>query len=543
MANNAEILKILENQEKRIKKLEKQISQGVIIEEEVPEKVVKKKQDKREPSKLSQLTFTQVITFLGVIGIIIGVISFFFYAVANDWIGETAQIMIGVLIGFILFVFASIFRSKSESWSNIIFGGSFFIEYLAVGVGVLGYKIMPDFVGVGLAIIFLIASTALSIKFRSRFIAYFTLVGGYIVPFITGYMENDMFIMLFFTVISIGLVILSFAEDWSDLRFSSFVVLSIFLLIFQDRLINSVDKALSVVFLIIFFVLYHASSIISSIKNKKETISVLDSIIIIGFTVVFLFLIYRMFEWSVMTYGVFVMLFSFIYLIEIMLFKAIDVKISDSVLYTLISAGVITLDLGIFLILDIASFDYILVVFIIEYILFSVISKKVPNENFYKAAAFVSLVLILISFMSIRFNDGVLHATSFMLFYLVLVIAFALLFKENINFKLNAAAFIIGGFLFIYKIFSYLEVFDIPSKANHIILSILWLIYTLTLFTMVRTKEGKLLVGALLGITLLKIAFKDLFFLDGVFRIIGFIIFGILLIIGGYLISRYENKD
>jgi uncharacterized membrane protein len=48
-------------------------------------------------------------------------------------------------------------------------------------------------------------------------------------------------------------------------------------------------------------------------------------------------------------------------------------------------------------------------------------------------------------------------------------------------------------------------------------------------------------VGSLLGITLIKIAFNDLFYLEGIFRIIGFIIFGILLIIGGYFIKNEAN--
>ena len=79
------------------------------------------------------------------------------------------------------------------------------------------------------------------------------------------------------------------------------------------------------------------------------------------------------------------------------------------------------------------------------------------------------------------------------------------------------------------------------DETSQIILSILWLIYTLVMFSNVETKEGKWLVGSLLGITLIKIAFNDLFYLEGIFRIIGFIIFGILLIIGGYFIKNEAN--
>ena len=125
-----------------------------------------------------------------------------------------------------------------------------------------------------------------------------------------------------------------------------------------------------------------------------------------------------------------------------------------------------------------------------------------------------------------------------MFILLAIVISFLVLFRKNINFKVNAASFIIGGFALIYSLHKYLWFFNIVDETSQIILSILWLIYTLVMFSNVETKEGKWLVGSLLGITLIKIAFNDLFYLEGIFRIIGFIIFGILLIIGGYFIKN-----
>ena len=141
----------------------------------------------------------------------------------------------------------------------------------------------------------------------------------------------------------------------------------------------------------------------------------------------------------------------------------------------------------------------------------------------------------------LRFENELTHATFFMFILLAIVISFLVLFRKNINFKVNAASFIIGGFALIYSLHKYLWFFNIVDETSQIILSILWLIYTLVMFSNVETKEGKWLVGSLLGITLIKIAFNDLFYLEGIFRIIGFIIFGILLIIGGYFIKNEAN--
>ncbi len=544
MAFNQEILKKLKSQERRILKLENLVKDyqepGKMEDQTLEEEPIEVKKKIR---KMPKLSFTQVITFLGVIGIIIGVISFFFYAVANNWIGETGQVMIGVLLGFVLFAFAFALHKNSSSWSNIVFGGSFFIEYITIGVGVLGYKVMPDYVGVMLAIMFLLSSTFLSIHFKSRSIAYFTLVGGFLVPFITGLYEYDLFIMIFYTILSFGLVILSFNQNWSDLRFVSFIILGPILLFYTDKFLNVQIKAIPLTFLVILFVIYHIAALINSFKEPKKNMPILDSIVVVGFTIIFLTIIYSMFDWPKAIYGLFIMFFSIIYLVEIWYFKSNENKISPSIVYSLLGTGIVTLNLGFFYLTEIIDFSYLIVLFAIEYVIFSIISKKSSEKFLYRIFSVVCLAIVAIMYLIISFGkDIIFKSTVMMIVYLCIVSLFVYLFRKNINFKLNAAAFIIGGFLFIYSISKYLLLFSISVELNQIILSILWLVYTLILFKQVETNEGKWLVGILLGVTLLKIAFKDLFYLEGIYRIIGFIVFGILLLVGGYLMNKNEKE-
>lgn len=544
MVSNQDILNKLNSQDRRIKKIE-----TFLKDYQEPEEIESPVSGKgsvevgKSTRKMPSLSFTQVITFLGVLGIVIGVIYFFFYAVARNWIGETMQVMTGILLGFVLFTFAFMLHKKREGWSNIVFGGAFFIEYISIGVGVLAYKIMPDYVGIMLTVVFLLASTFLSVHFKSRAIAYFTLVGGFLVPFVTGSYQYDIFIMVFYTVLSLGLVVLSFNQNWSDLRFTSFLILGVVLLSYMGKFSNADVKAIPLTFLIVLFVLYHIAALINSFKDSEKNLSILDSIVVVGFTLIFLVILYNMFDWTNEIYGLFIMFFSIIYLIEIGYFKFSRTKISPSIIYSLLGTGIITLNLGLYFLMDIIDYQYFIVIFAIEYVIFSIISEKSEEKTLYNIFSIICLVLVVLFYLIILFDtDAILMYSVIMIVYAFILISFAYLFKKEINFKLNAAAFIIGGFLFIYSISDYLLLFKISPELNQIILSILWLIYTLTLFKQVETKEGKLLVGALLGVTLVKIAFRDLLFLEGIFRIVGFIIFGILLLIGGYLLSKNENK-
>ena len=116
--------------------------------------------------------------------------------------------------------------------------------------------------------------------------------------------------MIFFTILSIGLVLLSFKENWPDLRFTSFAILAPVLLYYSGRFAESEMKIIPLGFLISIFVLYHIAALINSLKDPKESLPVLDSIIIIGFNILFLFILYSMFEWPKIAFGLFVMVFG-----------------------------------------------------------------------------------------------------------------------------------------------------------------------------------------------------------------------------------------
>lgn len=176
---------------------------------------------------------------MGVVGVIIGLISFFFYAVANDWLGPTAQVAIGILVGIVMFIIAFVLREKRMQWSLVLFGGSYFVEYISISVGVNYYEVIPIELGLVLSLVFLISSLLLAVTFCSVTIAYFSIVGGYLVPFISGLYSSDVFIMVLYVLLSCALVIVSFYKHWSSVRFTSFLIMALALLLYSGKLFRT----------------------------------------------------------------------------------------------------------------------------------------------------------------------------------------------------------------------------------------------------------------------------------------------------------------
>lgn len=545
MVNGKELLKRIEDQEKRISFIEDTLNlERSAVKPAQEEEVFEPVQESfsEEKVNLPSISFNQVITFLGVLGIIIGAISFFFYAVANHWIGETAQVGIGVLLGFVLFALAYNLRAKKEQWSNIVFGGAYFIEYLAIGIGVLEYKVLPEILGLFLCTAFLISSFGLNFKFKSRMIGYFSLVGGYLIPFITGTYSNDLFILSFYLILSIALVLVSFKFNWADLRLVSFAFLNLFIVSSLFKFIDANSKIIPILFLIIIFVLYNLASLIGSLRNNNK-LPILDSVVIGFLPLTFLSFLYAIIDIEIEYFGLIVMLLSFVYLIEIAYFKMKKEKMTESLTYTLLSTGFITLNLGLVFLLNSINEDFLMVLFVVQWLLFAKLSEKMNEKSLYKFFSNAFLILTMYWYIALlRFDHGLLHATFFLGVLALIVYGFYHLFSKNIDYKINAAGFLCSGYLFIYSFFKYLAFFINSDPFREIVLSILWLCYCLFMFSKVPSKEGKTLVGVLLSITLIKIAFVDLLFLEGAFRIIGFIVFGILLLIGGYFIKNEDKK-
>ncbi|MDA3855701.1 MAG: DUF2339 domain-containing protein [Candidatus Woesearchaeota archaeon] len=547
------VLEILENQEKRIQNIEKNLNIEPLENTQVEaqpsahENEVILEKPKQYKSNLPNFSFNQVISFIGILGIIIGCISFFFYAVAKDWIGPTAQVMIGVILGLILFVLAFSLEERNREWSLIVFGGSFFIEFLSIFVGVIVYKVIPEIIGFIVLLLFTAVAIALSIKFNSKIIAYYSLIGGYLIPIITNTHSEIIFMIMYVLLLNVSLLVLSSRYNWVDLRFTSFIILWVYIVSsFSIYRLESIGFALF--FLISVFLINNIMPLVYSVL-KKEEINALDSIIfnvnLLFFAPMLYTLLKKFYNIGMIEFGFVILLVAFLYLVEILVLK---IKLSSKVymptLYSILSGAVITLNLGIFLVLNTINEDFFMVLFLIQWIFFAYMSKFVEESEFYNIVSNIFLALIAIWYLFVlRFDEGLLHATLFLFVLLAIIPGFLFLIKQDINKRINSGLLAISIFLILLSVSKYMMFFIDSEAFYNIVLSVMWLVYTLIgIIKFDKIKEAKILFMVLLGITVLKIAFVDLLFLEGAFRIIGFIVFGILLLIGSYFMKNEKSN-
>jgi hypothetical protein len=531
-------IELLKNHEKRLQIIEKQLKIDSVSESKDDTihsiNTYSDKELSNNSTPLKPIDLGKLITIFGIIGVSLGAIFFFFYAVATNLIGEVAQITIGFATGILLFVFGYVLFEKNPVWSLVVFGGSYFINYLTIGVGTLLFNVIPFIFSLVLALCFVLSSIYLAINFNSRVIAYFSLVGGFFVPFLVGALNNDIFILNYLLLFVLALTFLSFYKDWSDVRGVSFLIVCSFLLFFYYKFNN----VFSLIYLLLFFLLFHISSLRNSIFHKS-ILPVFDAIVLGLSPLVFLPILYnsllKLYSVSPRMFSIIIFALGILYLIEIMMLQKFNSDLDLSIIYTVLASAVLAMNIGLLLFFQGIVIEIYFVFFSMQYLLFMFFSKR-AHTMFFSIVSYIFLFLTIQMFMVVnRFTSTIFVSTVMILISILFFIILYILSQKEYGYPTSKYVLAIGIFIFGYTISNYLNLFVHSDQFMHVILSIFWIAYSLFIIKKLSQKTMGLIF---LAITILKIAFLDLLYLTGIFRILGFIIFGVILLIGGFFIRK-----
>lgn len=516
---------------------------SLFTEPEVNQKVIAI--EKPEPEVSNPIDFTTVITSIGVIGLIIGIISFFFYAVARGWINEFIQVLIGVVLGLTLMTLGLRWYQNKPSWSTTLIGGGIFIVMLSILIGVNEYKVIHQLLGLFVAIGVIAYTLYISIKLNSRVITYFGLLGGFLIPPFSG-IGSHFFLYTYLTLFLVAMLYLSFIKHWTEIRFVSFIFMFFYNIVYFDPFSSSypsgIGPELSLLFLIIITILFHISSFVYSLKEKVQirtsdiTLMNINSII---FAITLAYLLYDSLsnlELGIVYFGI-----GILFLLEYFTIRSSSLT-NNLLNSSLLSSIIIFTNIGITTAFDF-SLDYLLFfVYGSQWIAYMYLSK-IAQSTHLKIYGYISLAIVLFWYLfDLRFSEGITHGTFFILALLVIPLLSFKLSKDGI--EKNFHQFLTIGFMFLwfYSFTKYLAFFNIGELVLSLILSLLWLTYSLLLIIKTHNSEVTQSIQTsakfLLGFVLLKIAFIDLIQLSGIVRIIGFMLFGIFLVLGGFLLKK-----
>ncbi len=200
-----------------------------IIEEAEPEfkeppAPVKEKSKAAKPREWEQILGGNWLARIGVLALIIGAGFFLKYAFDNNWIGPTARVIIGVIVGLAMLGLGYWWRQRYPIMTRVLSGGGIGILYLSIFASSATYHLIPLAAAVILLLVTSIISATLARRYDSVVLAIFGIIGAFFAPFILGAFDRNAVkegesgqgiqLLVYIIVVDIGVLILATMRNW-----------------------------------------------------------------------------------------------------------------------------------------------------------------------------------------------------------------------------------------------------------------------------------------------------------------------------------------
>ena len=214
---------------------------------------------------------------IGILTLIIAVSFFLKYAFDNNWIGSSGRVAIGVLLG-----------AAMLPWSHWLFGKGY--SYFSEGIAALGqatlllsiwagcryYTLFSLNVGFAGMIVVTAIMAAVALGRNSQRIALLSLLGGFLTPLLLSTGRNEeTTLFTYLLILGAGLLIIAMRRDWRSLAPVSFIFTQIYFWGWYETYYRTDALERTIVFSTLFFLLYLAVPVLRAIRTSSlDSISV-----------------------------------------------------------------------------------------------------------------------------------------------------------------------------------------------------------------------------------------------------------------------------
>ena len=511
---------------------------------------------------------TRWIGRIGILAILFGVVFFLKYSFDNKLIGEAGRVMLGIFWGAAFIGIGEYLQKKKglSLYGQMLSAGGLGVLYLALYAAFALYHLIPAPLAMAAMVAVTTTGMTLSIRYATYSLAAIALLGGFLTPLLLSTGQNQPLTLFgYIIILDIGVLLLMRFRFWPSLVAASLAGTALLYLGWHSEYFTAGQRWTAFAVIALFFVFYTLYSLVSRLYSEREETRS-DQIIIFGSGAFFLMAFISQQEFSSWTVKSFTLVLAAVEigLAELVRRHAPAARLSmacfaaTSVIMTVVAACVAL------------EQRWILPTLAAEMAAFCWIGLRLELPYLRRASYVIGLLVLF------RFADDVhLFLEPFQRFTPLLNDRFLICGMAIAGFycvcywitrqpeKLDAgeryvleATFIIAQILSLALLSSEVhDFFRYRSPALHLdwtarhyayqlSLSILWALYAslLTGFGIARRIRGARILGMLLlGITVLKVFFVDLSSLQTLYRMVSFIVLGLLLLAVSYSYNRFKT--
>jgi len=236
---------------------------------------------------------------IGISAVLIGVSYFLKYAFDNNWIGPAGRVTIGLLAGIGIVVWSERFRSRGYQ--------IFSYSLKAVGVGVLYlsfwaafqvYSLFPGGVAFAAMLLVTSATAALALSQDAEILAAFALTGGFVTPVLLSTGQNRELALFSYVALldlaALGMVVF---KPWRRLTILSYIGTLLLYIGWYDQFYDRNQLSLTLGFATLFFAIFAIAPLVARAPEKEAGVfAAVPFILVFVNAVVYFLQIYNMFD-------------------------------------------------------------------------------------------------------------------------------------------------------------------------------------------------------------------------------------------------------
>lgn len=506
------------------------------------------------------------------VAIILGMAYFLKYAIDNEWIGEMGRVILGILTGVGFLVWGEILQRKSyRGYSVTVLGGGIAILYFSIFAAFSFYQLVPQIPALLLMVLITATAVLLALRYDSRTIAVFAIVGGFLTPAMlsTG-RDNQVGLFSYILLLDFGVLALAYFKKWRAFNLLAFLFTQLIFVAWSISFYTDAKLWRTEFFLTVFFFVFAVMSFLYNIVHQQKT-TFRDLMLVSLNGAAYFLWTYALLESQYSQYlGFYSVLMAGTY---VALGRVAYQRAQEDTYLFLIFLGLGLTSLTLAIPIQLKQ-SWITIGWAVEAVILSWVGFRLNSHKTRWAALIIaSLVAVRLLFYDSQLSVALAKDFTFFLnkrgfaFLVGSIAIFVMAFLYS-RYKLMLSDFelkLIAGlvvaanllilFFFTTEISQYYEIRylvvtdyfqhrDLRSRQQ-LLISALWGIYSIVLVTIgiVRKFQPiRLLAILLFAVTILKVFLVDLQEMDKLYRIIASIGLGVLLLTVSLMYQKYRNQ-
>ena len=202
---------------------------------------------------------------IGILAVLIGLSYFLKFAFDNNWIGPTGRVTIGLLAGIAIVIWSEQFRAKGyKAFSYSLKAVGVGAMYLSLWAAFQVYSLVPSGVALVMMLVVTAATAAMALKQDAQILAAFALTGGFSTPLLLSTGQNrEVALFTYVAILDLATLTLVTFKPWRRLLVMSYAGTLLLYIGWYSSFYNRSQLNLTLAFATLLFAIFAIAPLIT----------------------------------------------------------------------------------------------------------------------------------------------------------------------------------------------------------------------------------------------------------------------------------------